>query len=197
MQIDRRRVLLAGTAAAACGTVAAASLWRKPDTPPIATLIDAGPPALRRLGQIVPADTPAPPADAGFTDADGAPKTLASYAGMGLVVNLWATWCAPCVAEMPALQEMARKLAADGIVVLPLSSDRGGAAVVRKFYDAHAITGLPILLDQKGEAGRAWGARGLPTTLLIDRSGRERARLEGAFDWSSNDALATIRRLIG
>ena len=196
MQIDRRHVVLAGAATLAGGTVAAAALWRKPDTP-IATLIQMDAPALRPLGRIVPADRPAPPPPADFTDTDGAARTLASYAGQGLVVNLWATWCAPCVAEMPALQEAARKLAADGILVLPLSSDRGGAAVVGRFYEAHAITGLPILLDPRGEAGRIWGARGLPTTLLIDRRGQERARLEGGFDWSADAALASVRKLVG
>jgi thiol-disulfide isomerase/thioredoxin len=196
MQIDRRHVLLAGAATLASGTVAAATLWRKPDVP-IATLIELDAPALRPLGRILPSDRPAAPPPAGFTDADGKAMTLGSYAGHGLVVNLWATWCAPCVAEMPALQEASRKLAADGILVLPLSSDRGGTAVVRRFYEAHAITGLPILLDPRGDAGRSWSARGLPTTLLIDRRGQERARLEGGFDWSADAALATVRSLLG
>ncbi|HEY0419607.1 MAG TPA: TlpA disulfide reductase family protein [Acetobacteraceae bacterium] len=193
--MNRRHALLAGAAAVAGGTLAAAALRRKP--PEVLVLGEPAAPRPQPLGSIVEQDPPRIPAEASFTDEAGAPATLASFAGKGLVVNLWATWCAPCVAEMPALQALARIVAAEGILVLPVSSDRGGAEVVRQFYAAHDITALPVWLDPKGEAGRAWGARGLPTTLLIDRQGRERARLEGAADWASPDTVAAVRRLTG
>ena len=70
-----------------------------------------------------------------------------------MVINLWATWCVPCVAEMPALAALSKALAPDDIAVLPLSSDRGGASVVQAFYEEHAITGLPVLLDPEGRGG--------------------------------------------
>jgi hypothetical protein len=98
---------------------------------------------------------------------------------------------------MPELQELAHKVAGDGILVLPLSSDRGGAEVVRRFYAAHRLDGLPVLLDPRGEAGRAWGVRGLPTTIVIDRQGRERGRVEGAIDWASAATIAELRRMVG
>jgi thiol-disulfide isomerase/thioredoxin len=196
MQFHTRRALLAGAATLAAGTVAAATLLRKPATHEIAALIEvaatrlSGPEALR------PVSPPRPPAAASFLTEAGETRIAGDFAGKGLLINLWATWCVPCVAEMPALQAAAQALAGDGIVVLALSSDRGGAAVVKKFYDAHAITALPIWLDPKGEAARAWGARGLPTTLVIDRAGNERARLEGGADWSTPEMLAAIRALI-
>ena len=109
----------------------------------------------------------------------------------------WATWCVPCVAELPALAALARRLRGEGILVLPASSDRGGAAAVEAFYRGHAIEGLPVWLDPKGAAAQAWGARGIPTTLIIDRAGRERARAEGALDWASEAAVAEIKRLVG
>ncbi|MCW3476972.1 TlpA disulfide reductase family protein [Limobrevibacterium gyesilva] len=201
MKIITRRAVLAAAGTLAAGTVAAVTLWRKPAAPPIATPIvpAAGEPLVRlqAMSALIPTDPPRPPAEAAFLDADGNPHGIADFAGKGLVINLWATWCVPCVAEMPALQDMARKLAGENIVVLPLSSDRGGAPVVRKFYAAHGIDALPVWLDPKGEAGRAWNARGLPTTLIIDRQGRERGRLEGAVDWASEASLAEIRRLVG
>ena len=73
-----------------------------------------------------------------------------------MVINLWATWCVPCVEEMPSLAALSKTLAPDDIAVLPLSSDRGGARVVEAFYQEHGITGLPVLLDPKGAAARAW-----------------------------------------
>ena len=132
-----------------------------------------------------------------FQDADGAEKSPADFVGQGLVLNLWATWCPPCVAEMPALERMARLLAAERIVVLPLSSDRGGRAVVEAFYQRIGLTGLGIWLDPRGAAGRALGVRGLPTTIIVDRQGLERARLEGDAAWDQAPLVAAVRRLVG
>ena len=99
-----------------------------------------------------------------WTTADGTVRTMADLAGQGVVLNFWATWCVPCVVEMPALDDLARQMAAEGVAVLALSSDRGGAAVVTKFFQDKGITTLPVLLDPRGEAARAFGAKGLPTT---------------------------------
>jgi thiol-disulfide isomerase/thioredoxin len=203
MLVTKRRAVLAGTVALAAGTLAGAALLRKPAAQPIHTPVTPpGPPPasgihLRGIADMLAANPPAPPPATAFIDAEGARKTLADYAGRGLIVNLWATWCAPCVAEMPALQGLARTVAAEGILVLPLSSDIGGAEAVRKFYAEHAITGLPVMLDPKGVTARAWGARGLPTTLIIDRQGREHGRLEGAVAWTDPDTIAAIRRMVG
>ncbi len=179
--------------------VAAAALLRKP-APVIYTPIAAPEPErvdLQGMSALVATDPPRPMPPIAITDAAGTAQTLADYAGKGVVLNLWATWCVPCVAELPALAELARQAAAAGIVVLPLSMDRGGAPVVAKFFASHGITGLPVLVDPKGMAGEALSARGVPTTIIIDRQGRERARLEGAADWASPAALADIRKLVG
>ncbi len=153
----------------------------------------AGLPGLSGMQRVDGAAVP----DIRFTTADGTVHTLADYAGQGVVLNLWATWCVPCVAEMPALDALARLVARDGVAVLTLSSDRGGAPPVERFYREKGIQTLPVLLDQRGDAARTLGARGIPTTLLIDRSGKERGRLEGAADWASADSVSVIRKLIG
>ncbi len=132
-----------------------------------------------------------------FSTADGTVRTLADYAGQGVVLNLWATWCVPCVAEMPALDALSRLVAGDGVAVLALSSDRGGAPPVERFYRDKGIQTLPVLLDSRGDAARALGVRGIPTTLLIDRTGKERGRLEGAADWASAGFVQAIRRMAG
>ena len=178
---NRRAVLTAA------GTVAALGVARKP--------LAAG--SMQDLAALRPARKDATVPEIHFTAADGAARTLADYAGHGVVLNLWATWCPPCVAEMPALDRLARELRAERVAVLALSSDRGGAAVVERFYKERGIRDLPVLLDPRGEASRALGARGLPTTLVIDRKGRERVRVEGPADWAAPASVGVIRDLVG
>lgn len=181
MMIRRRLVL-----AAAAGTLAVGALPRKPRADTLAPLSEA-------LDLVSP---PVDPPDAVFTAVDGSSHQLSEFKGRGMVVNMWATWCAPCVAEMPSLEALSKALAPHDIAVLPLSSDRGGADVVQAWYKAHGITGLPVLLDPKGAMARAFNARGIPTTVLIDTSGRVVARLEGAADWSAPAAQALIQKLV-
>jgi thiol-disulfide isomerase/thioredoxin len=130
-------------------------------------------------------------------DADGKEMGLPAFAGQGLVINLWATWCPPCVAEMPALDRLQAMVRAERIAVLALSSDRGGRAQVEPFYQRLGLKELAIWLDPRGAAARALGARGLPTTVIIDRAGREVARLEGEAAWDAPELVAAVRRLVG
>jgi thiol-disulfide isomerase/thioredoxin len=192
-----RRAVLAGAGTLAAGTLAATTLLRKPAGPEVHTAVAEPRARLQALDALIPRDPPAPPPDAVFTDGAGAVRRISDFAGKGLVVNLWATWCVPCVAELPALAALARRVADDGILVLPLSSDRGGAEAVSKFYAGHGIEGLGVWLDPKGDLARAWGARGIPTTLIIDRQGREHARFEGAADWAADASMARVRALVG
>ncbi len=145
--------------------------------------------ALRRGVQALP--------DFTFTDGEGAPRRIADFAGQGLLVNFWATWCPPCVAEMPALDRLQAMLKSEGFTVLALSSDRGGRAQVAPFYERVELRHLGIWLDPRGAAGRLLGVRGLPTSIIVDRQGREVARLEGAAAWDAPDMVAAIRDLIG
>lgn len=140
--------------------------------------------------------TPVPvPSSLTFTDAEGTVRSFADFRGRGLVVNFWATWCAPCVAEMPALDRLHAALARDGIEVLALSNDRGGRAVVEPFYERTGLRNMGIWLDPRGATGRALAVRVLPTTTIIDRRGAEVARLEGDAAWDRPEFIAAIRRL--
>jgi thiol-disulfide isomerase/thioredoxin len=180
MMIPRRIVL-----ATAAGTLAATALPRKPHAETLAPLSEG-------LDRVSP---PQDPPAAVFVAQDGSTHHLSEFKGRGMVVNMWATWCAPCVAEMPSLQVLSKALAPHDIAVLPLSSDRGGAEVVRAWYQAHGITALPVLLDPKGAMATAFNARGIPTTVIIDTAGKVVARLEGAADWAAPDAQALIQKL--
>ena len=192
-----RRVLMTLVLCGGGTTVTAVSWLRKPPSYPVATPVVA--PAseaagLRGLDGIVVTDPPKALPIFSYQDANGARHDLAELRGRPVLLNLWATWCQPCVAELPALARLAREQGPDDLAVVALSTDRGGAASVAKFFEAHAID-LPVWVDPQGASGEALGARGLPTTLLIDRGGRERARFEGAADWASHAARATIRQL--
>ncbi len=141
-------------------------------------------------------DAPKPLPDITIRLADGSDRKLSEWHGRGVVLNFWATWCVPCVLEMPALEKLAQAIAADNAVVLPLSSDRGGVPVVEKFYRDRNITGLPVLLDPRGAMGRSAGIAGLPTTLLINKQGQEVARSSGDGAWDSPENIAFVRRLL-
>lgn len=175
-----------GLVVAMGGTLAAAPPFRKPraadDLPRVADKLTRHP-------------TPIDPPDAFFLDATGAKVTLSRYHGQGVVVNFWATWCAPCVLEMPALNTLAGTLAADGIVILALSSDRGGVPLITRWYSERGLSALPVLLDPGGAMARAWGLRGLPVTAILNRSGREVARLVGPGDWAAPDIRGLLRDL--
>ncbi|AHJ61875.1 Thiol:disulfide interchange protein tlpA [Granulibacter bethesdensis] len=144
-----------------------------------------------------PVDPPARLPAFRFTDAMGDTRSMAYFNGKGVVLNLWATWCAPCVAEMPSLDQLAAAVKDEGIVVLPLSADQGGVQAVDNFYRKHGIVHLGTWLDHDGEAQTALKLRGIPTTLIIDRQGRERARLEGGTNWAAPAYHDAIRALVG
>jgi thiol-disulfide isomerase/thioredoxin len=143
-----------------------------------------------------PVNPPQAPPNGVFVDGDGNEHTIASFLGHGMVINFWATWCQPCIAEIPSLATLSKALARHDIAVLTLSSDRGGANTVAAWFQAHGVTGLPILLDPRGALSDAWGGKGIPTTHIVARDGKERARLEGAADWSTPATVPLIRRLV-
>jgi len=144
-----------------------------------------------------PALPPRPSPQIAFFDAEGNPLTVSAFKGRGVVMNFWATWCPPCIREMPALSRLKDAVAEDGITVLTLSEDRGGAKVAGKFLERVAITNLDILIDKKGKVSRKLGVGGLPTTILIDADGIEQGRVSGVAAWDSPGAIAFLKRCIG
>ncbi len=127
----------------------------------------------------------------------GTPRTIADERGHAVLLNVWATWCGPCVTEMPALAELARRGAAAGIVVRPVSIDFGGAPAVHAFYARAGIAGLPILVDAGGSVRSGFGVAAVPVSFLIDAKGMLRARLDAAADWTRPDAVSRLRALLG
>lgn len=152
----------------------------------------APPGDVRYLAELVP-PVALPPVV--LRDGEGAARPLAELVGQGAVLNFWATWCTPCVSEMPALARLAEALRPRGVRVIAASTDRGGAATVRAFFARTGIAGLEVWLDPGAAAALACGVRGVPTTLVLDRHARARARVEGALDWSAAALQAEVQRL--
>lgn len=156
----------------------------------------APPPFKGALQSFKPARPPARAPEIRFTDTAGAPLDLAAFKGKVVLLNYWATWCAPCVEEMPSLERLQTRLGGADFTVLAISVDRQGLDIVQPFLDRVGLRQLPIYLDRSGASMRAFGIRGLPTTMIIDREGNEVGRLEGMADWQSPAAEALMRHYI-
>jgi|TARA_R110002167_G_scaffold235512_2_gene440766 thiol-disulfide isomerase/thioredoxin len=129
-------------------------------------------------------------------DGDGRNLTLADFEGRVVLLNIWATWCPPCREEMPTLDALQARLGGSDFHVLPLSIDRAGLEPVRRFYRETGIRNLDLYIAEDTRAMLALAVVGLPTTILIDRIGRERGRLAGPAEWNSPEAVAQISALI-
>ncbi|HUB96224.1 MAG TPA: TlpA disulfide reductase family protein, partial [Stellaceae bacterium] len=112
-----------------------------------------------------------------------------------LLVNLWATWCAPCVAEMPSLLKLQGKVG--GLTILAVSEDRRGAELVDPFIAKHGLDGLAIYLDPKNGLTNALHVDGLPTSYLVDRDGRILGKVEGAALWDAGDMVKLVEGYLG
>ena len=136
------------------------------------------------------AGTPAP--DFAFAGPDGKDATLQDFAGKPLLVNLWATWCAPCIAEMPTLDAVAKAYGAKGLAVLTISQDSQGESVVKPFFAKHDLPHLKSFIDPENQFGFHYATGMLPTTVLYDRGGKEMLRVIGAMDWNSKEGRNLI-----
>jgi len=134
--------------------------------------------------------------DAVFTDRDGAEFTLADWQGKIVLLNFWATWCAPCRHEMPSLDALQGELGGDAFEVVTLATGRNAVPGIERFFEEESIVNLPILLDPKQAVAREMAVLGLPITVILNREGQEIARLRGDALWDSDSAKAILRALI-
>lgn len=141
----------------------------------------------------------APQALPAFTINDGAgeAKTIAGWKGRVVLMNLWATWCAPCREEMPSLDRLQAELGGNDFEVVAVSVDKSEADKPRKFLESLGVKNLKFYHDPTAKLGTTLNAFGMPTTLLIDREGREVGRLVGPAEWDSQDAIKLLRSVIG
>ena len=129
--------------------------------------------------------------DVALLGLDDAPRSLSEYKGGWVVVNFWATWCAPCRKEMPALD----RLAATGVTVITVATGRNPVPAIERFWSDNAITHLPTLRDPASELSRGMAILGLPVTVILNPEGQEVARLIGDAAWDGAEAKAVLDAL--
>ena len=137
-----------------------------------------------------------PPMTQPLTDEDGAVFTLDNLRGRPLLINFWASWCAPCIAEMPSLQKAAEQLHPDGIDVLLISLDRGGVKKALPVLRAHGVTTPRLGFDPKSALSREMGVSGLPTSFLLSADHQNCVIYVGPREWHEDAMQAEIRRFV-
>jgi thiol-disulfide isomerase/thioredoxin len=136
---------------------------------------------------------PRPLPEIQFENGQGEATSLADFRGSVVLLNIWATWCAPCRREMPTLDRLHATLGGPDFEVVAVSIDRQGLPAVKAFYEELGLETLPIYVDESGKGQRALSVLGLPTTLLLDREGNEVGRLLGPAEWDTPEMVAFLR----
>jgi cytochrome c biogenesis protein CcmG, thiol:disulfide interchange protein DsbE len=129
-----------------------------------------------------------------LADLDGRRHTLEDYRGKVVLLNFWATWCEPCLEEMPSIQALERRFAGRPFVILAVNHGESRPKVAE--FTRRLTLGLRVLLDPNMDAPRAWRVRVLPASFLVDASGRVRYSVVGEMDWAGAAAVETVRRLL-
>jgi thiol-disulfide isomerase/thioredoxin len=134
--------------------------------------------------------------DAPFMSEDGQEMTLADFQGKHIVLNFWATWCAPCRHEMPHLSALQDAMGGDKMEVVTIATGRNPLPGMQRFFAEIEVDNLPLHTDARQSLARNLGVLGLPVTIILDPEGNEIARMQGDADWSSENALEIMRTLI-
>lgn len=139
-------------------------------------------------------DAPVTIPEAVLLDAEDGEHSLADYKGKWVVLNFWATWCAPCRHEMPSLDRL--QAAMPAVAVVPVATGRNAVEGIKRFFEEAEIKNLPILRDPKSQLARGMGVMGLPVTVILNPEGQEVARLIGDAEWDSDSAKSILAALM-
>ena len=137
-----------------------------------------------------------PAGTAAYDTFEGSKATLAEHKGKIVLLNFWATWCAPCRKEMPMLSELQTELGGEQFEVITIATGRNEPAAMARFFKEIGVTNLPLHRDPTSALAREMGVLGLPATIILNREGHEIARLLGDAHWSSDSAKAILQALI-
>ncbi len=148
------------------------------------------------MAKLVPTSDPLPVPPTMLVSMNDAPTSIEEWGGKVRLVNFWATWCAPCRKELPALEALEAELGGGDFDVITIAAGPNPVPAIKDLFADLGITRLPVLRDPDMGFAREMGVAGLPVSILLDRNGTEVARLVGDADWASDEAKAVIRALI-
>ncbi len=131
-----------------------------------------------------------------WKNANGGKISLADFDGKVVMVNFWASWCAPCIRELPSIDRLQARLGSDKFSVAAISIDRGGKPVARRMLNRLKLKNLTLYTDRDSTTARSLGVRNMPTTIVYDQKGREVGKLVGGAEWDSNEAVALLKYFI-
>lgn len=131
-----------------------------------------------------------------FYDKQDQKVTLDHFKGQALLVNLWATWCVPCIAELPSLDRLQDKLASQNFKIVAISLDRSSLAEVNRFLQKKQVRHLQSYWDKDRQVPLKWKYEGLPTSFLLDEKGVILKRYDGPFEWDSKERMQEIKSLL-
>jgi thiol-disulfide isomerase/thioredoxin len=186
-----RILLIAIAAVLAVIGVVGALLLQQPREPEIGGTVRGGAVPVSRFVPMEAEFAAVAPAD-----GKGQPADMAPYRGKALLVNLWATWCAPCIKELPSLGALQRELGGDRFQVVTIAIDERDPSKIEPFLAQHGAANLPVLIDRDRTIDKVAQVNALPTSLLVDREGKARAILTGDACWNEGTALAAVKAFI-
>ena len=153
---------------------------------------DGEPPIEGSVQNFIPLDKPLPAPPVPVASKDAGPITLDRFQGKFVVLNFWATWCGPCIRELPSLHRLNAQFAGDDFAVVLISQDRGGFKQTDRFLKKLEVDIADNFIDEKLKLSRAIAVRSLPTTIFLGADGKEIGRLVGSAEWDEPEAVALI-----
>ena len=157
------------------------------------TKINSQPALAGSMKKFIPVKKRPDPVSLTFLKDNNTTVSLSEWRGKVVLLNFWATWCSPCIREMPSIQKLSKLLSKESFAVLALSQDIQGWSKIRPFIRKYQLNDLPIYNDPKLSGAKKFAVKGLPTTILLDRDGRELGRLLGHAEWDSKEAIDLIK----
>ena len=194
MQIFRNRIEIGVTAGAVALIIC---LWIMTSNDNLSPAdLGAGPERVGQMQSFAITHSLRPPLTVAWRDANGQEISLAAFRGKVVMLNFWASWCSPCLRELPSINRLQARLGGDQFTVVALNVDRGGKSVAERYTRRLKLDKLALYIDQSNNAAKSMKLKNMPTTIIFDAEGREVGRLVGAAEWDTEEAINFLKWFI-